>query len=158
MDSPMTVLWIRRAGVMGADDSTTCAIPASMDRRVDRPTTRIVGPIAPRDQREEHHTKAAMGGLGPIVQKRWTSESVDPLRRIFFPESRPQNVPHRSWRNVADGPVNPERVEVKNPARMTEIVKGVATWLGADLVGVSALDPAFVFTHHGLRIDFHKSP
>jgi reductive dehalogenase len=127
-----------------------------MDRRVDQPTTRIVGPIRRRDQREEHHTKAAIGGLGPTVQKRWTSESVDPLRRIFFPESRPQNVPHRSWRNVADGPVNPERVEVRNPARMTEIVKGVARWLGADLVGVAPLDPAFVFTHHGLRIDFHK--
>ena len=35
-----------------------------------------------------------MGGLGPIVQKRWTSESVDPLRRIFFPESRP----HGLWK------------------------------------------------------------
>lgn len=126
------------------------------DRRVDAPTTRVVGPIRRRDQREEHHTKAATGGLGPVVQERWTSESVDPLRRIFFPETRPQNVPHRSWRNVADGPVNPERVEVRNAARMTEIVKGVATWLGANLVGVCALDQAFVFTHHGLRIDFHK--
>jgi ferredoxin len=90
------------------------------------------------------------------VQQRWTSESVDPLRRIFFPESRARNVPHRSWRDVADGPVNPERVEVRNAARMTEIVKGVATWLGASLVGVAELDQAFVFTHHGLRIDFHK--
>ncbi|MBI1735874.1 MAG: 4Fe-4S dicluster domain-containing protein [Candidatus Rokubacteria bacterium] len=127
-----------------------------MDRRVDRPTTRVVGPIKRRDQREEHHTKAATGELGPVVQKRWTSDSVDPLRRIFFPESRARNVPHRSWRDVADGPLNPERVEVENPARMTEIVKGVATWLGAALVGVAELDQAFVFTHHGLRIDFHK--
>jgi ferredoxin len=127
-----------------------------MDRRVDVPTTRIVGPIRRRDQREEHHTKAAMGGLGPRVQARWTSESVDPLRRIFFPESRARNVPHRSWRDVTDGPVNPERVEVKNPVRMTTIVKDVATWLGADLVGVAELDQAFVFTHHGLRIDHHK--
>jgi hypothetical protein len=39
---------------------------------------------------------------------------------------------------------------------MTSIVKDVATWLGADLVGVAELDPAFVFTHHGLRIDHHK--
>ena len=127
-----------------------------MDRRVDAPTTRVVGPIRRRDQREEHHTKAAIGGLGPVVQQRWTSESIDPLRRIFFPESRARNVPHRSWRDVADGPVNPERVEVRNAARMTEIVKGVATWLGAALVGVAHLDQAFVFTHHGLRIDFHK--
>jgi hypothetical protein len=128
----------------------------TMDRRVDAPTTRIVGSIGRRDQREEQHTKAAIGGLGPRVQQRWTSESVDPLRRISFPESRARNVPHRSWRDVADGPLAPARVEVKNPERMTEIVKGVATWLGADLVGVCELDPAFVFTHHGLRIDHAK--
>jgi hypothetical protein len=127
-----------------------------MDRRVDAPTTRIVGRIQGRDQREEHDTKAAMGGLGPKVQERWTSESVDPPRRISFPESRTRNVPHRSWRDVADGPLSPERVEVKNAERMTAIVKDVATWLGADLVGVADLDPAFVFTHHGLRIDDHE--
>ncbi len=62
----------------------------------------------------------------------------------------------RSWRSVADGPVNPKRVEVKNPERMAGIIKGVAKFLGADLVGICRLNPAWVFTHHGLRIDFHK--
>jgi cyclohexanecarboxylate-CoA ligase len=36
-----------------------------MDRRVNAPTSRIVGPLPRRDQREEQHTKAAMGGLDP---------------------------------------------------------------------------------------------
>ena len=127
-----------------------------MTRKVPEPTTRIVGPLKRFDQREELHTQAAIGGLGPRVQARWTSESVDPFRRIFYPETRPQNVPMRSWRNVADGPLNPRRVEVKNPERMAEIIKEVAGFLGADLVGICRLNPAWVFTHHGLRIDFHK--
>ena len=127
-----------------------------MDRRVSAPTTRVIGPLRRIDQREELHTQAALGGLGPRVRERWTSESVDPFRRIFYPETRPQNVAMRSWRNMADGPVNPKRVEVKNPERMAGIIKGVATFLGAHLVGVCKLNPAFVFTHHGLRIDHHK--
>jgi len=127
-----------------------------MEKKVTEPTTRVLGPLRRIDQRNELHTQAAIGGLGPRVQERWTAESVDPFRRIFYPETRPQNVPMRSWRSVADGPVNPRRVEVKNPERMAEIIKGVAKFLGADLVGICRLNPAWVFTHHGLRIDFHK--
>ncbi|MCH7802874.1 MAG: hypothetical protein IH937_02235 [Acidobacteria bacterium] len=127
-----------------------------MTRTVSKPTTKVVGPLRRVDQREELHTQAAMGGLGERVQERWTSESVDPFRRIFFPETRPQNSPIRSWRAVSDGPLNPQRTEVKNPARMSEIIKGVAEFLGADLVGVCKLNQAWVFTHRGLRIDHHK--
>jgi len=127
-----------------------------MERRVSEPTTRVLGPLKRFDQRQELHTQASIGGLGPRVQERWTSESVDPFRRIFYPETRPQNVPMRSWRDIADGPVNPKRVEVRNPARMASIIKDVATFLGAHLVGICRLDPAWVFTHHGLRIDFRK--
>ncbi len=111
-------------------------------------TTRVVGPLTRIDQRHELHTRAAIGDLGPKVQERWNSESKDPFRRIFYPDKRPQNTPMRSWRNVADGPVNPKR--------MAEIIKGVAKFLDADLVGICKLNQDFVFTHRGLRIDFHK--
>ncbi len=113
-----------------------------MGRKVTAPTTRVLGPLKRFDQRNELHTQASICGLGPRVQERWTSESVDPFRRIFYPETRPQNVPMRSWRNVADGPLNPRRVEVRNTARMSEIIKGVAKFLGADLVGICTLNPA----------------
>lgn len=43
---------------------------------------------------------------------------------------------------MSDGPLNPQRTEVKNPARMSEIIKGVAEFLGADLVGVCKLNQA----------------
>ena len=127
-----------------------------MTRTVSEPTTRVVGPLKRIDQRDELHTQAAMGNLGKRIQERWTSESVDPFRRIFYPDRRPQNAPMRSWRSVADGPLNPKRTEVKNPRRMSEIIKGVAKFLDADLVGICKLNQAWVFTHRGLRIDHHK--
>ncbi len=119
-------------------------------------TTRLVGPIERIDQRKELHTAAAMGDLGEKVQSRWNEESVDPFRRIFYPDRRPQNTPMRSWKNVADGPLNPKRVDVKNPQRMSAIIKEVARFLDADLVGICRLHQDWVFTHRGLRIDFHK--
>jgi reductive dehalogenase len=102
------------------------------------------------------HSQAAIGGLGEKVQKRWTTESIDPFRRIFYPETRPQNVPMRSWRKVADGPLNPNRIEVNDTKRMASNIKEVALFLGADLVGICALNQAYVYSHTGLRIDFAK--
>jgi reductive dehalogenase len=119
-------------------------------------TTRIVGAQERFDQRNQMHTRAAMGGLGEKVKERWTKESIDPFRRIFYPEKRAMNVPLRSWRNVADGPTNPDKVPVDDPAGMAARIKEVGRFLGADLVGVCELNPAYVYSHTGLRIDFGK--
>jgi reductive dehalogenase len=119
-------------------------------------TTRIVARQEKFDQRNQMHTQAAIGGLGEKVQKRWTTESIDPFRRIFYPEIRPQNVPMRSWRNVADGPLNPHRVDVDDPKKMASNIKEVTRFLGADLVGICELNQAYVYSHTGLRIDFAK--
>lgn len=130
--------------------------PSLPGARLPSPTTRIVGPLPRIDQRDEHHTKAARGDLGPVVQQRWTAESVDPFRRIYFPENRPQNAPMRSWRGFADGPVNPEPQPLSDPAAMAAHIKAAARFFGADVVGICHLDQAFVFTHRGLRIDYAK--
>ncbi len=119
-------------------------------------TTRIVGPEEKFDQRKQMHTQAAIGGLGEKVQERWTTESRDPFRRIFYPENRPMNVPIRSWRDVADGPLNPNKSDVTDPSKMAPHIKEVARFLGADLVGVCELNQAHVYSHKGLRIDFAK--
>ena len=108
------------------------------------------------DQREQQHTKAAVGALGEKIQKRWTSESVDPFRRVFYPENRPFNSPLRSLLAVADGPLNPKKVPVKDPAKMAAHIKEVAKFFGAHLVGVCALEPHHVYSHRGLRIDARK--
>jgi reductive dehalogenase len=125
-------------------------------RKREKSTTKIVAPQEKFDQRNQMHTQAAIGGLGEKVQKNWTTESIDPFRRIFYPEVRPQNVPMRSWRSVADGPLNPNRVEVDDPKKMARHIKEIALFLGADLAGVCELNQAYVYSHTGLRIDFAK--
>ncbi len=51
-----------------------------------------------------------------------------------------------SHRVLRDGPVSPERIEVTNRALLTEKIKADARELGADVVGITELDPRFVFT------------
>jgi hypothetical protein len=43
-----------------------------------------------------------------------------------------------------DGPVNPQRFEVNDPAEMTKQIKFKATDLGADMVGVCRLQPHMI--------------
>ncbi len=43
-----------------------------------------------------------------------------------------------------DGPVNPQRFEVNDPAEMTKQIKVKATDLGADMVGVCRLQPHMI--------------
>ena len=127
-----------------------------MAKWIPLPTTHVTGPVARFDQRDQQHSRAAVGALGETVQKRWTSESVDPFRRVFFPETRPRNSPLRSWLAIADGPVNPKATPVEDPAQMAAHIKDAAKFFGAHLVGVCDLKPEFVYSHRGLRIDHHK--
>jgi len=41
------------------------------------------------------------------------------------------------------------RLENPNPTAMTKIIKEIALWLGADGVGVTKLDPLWIYTHWG---------
>lgn len=41
------------------------------------------------------------------------------------------------------------RVEITDPYRITKIVKNAARWFGADLVGITALDRSWVYSHRG---------
>jgi len=47
-----------------------------------------------------------------------------------------------------DDPVNPRRVAVDDPAAMTAEVKGLARVFGADLVGVTELNPLWVYSNY----------
>ena len=49
---------------------------------------------------------------------------------------------------VVDGPVSPHRQEL-SPERAAEKVKGFANHMGADLVRIGPLNPAYVYTHIG---------
>lgn len=54
----------------------------------------------------------------------------------------------RGAEDLVDGPVSPEP-QALTPARATEKIKGFAHFLGADLVRVGPLNPAFVYTNIG---------
>lgn len=127
-----------------------------MAKSVDKITTRIVGKQDRFDQRKQNHTRIAMGELGAEAQRRWNLDSIDPLRRIFFPASRPMNVPMRSWEKVADGPLSPDKKEVKDLDKISCQIKEVAKFLGAKLVGVCELNPAYVYSHKGMKINYAK--
>ncbi|HPV98432.1 MAG TPA: 4Fe-4S dicluster domain-containing protein [Spirochaetota bacterium] len=53
-------------------------------------------------------------------------------------------ISHRIHR---DGPVNPKRVEVIDPAVLTQQIKDDARSLGAHVVGIAKLNPDYVFSH-----------
>lgn len=50
-------------------------------------------------------------------------------------------------------PIYNTKYKLKNtdPDQLTQTIKKVALWLGADLVGVAKLNPAWVYTHWGLH-------
>jgi reductive dehalogenase len=113
-------------------------------------TTRVLGEQERFDQRQVVFARAAMGQLGPVVQERRRAPCYDPLLRVFF------NSANAAWKplvRAVDGPVNPERVEVPDPAHMSKHIKAVARFLGADLVGVTELNQAYVYSHCGVRHD-----
>ena len=49
-------------------------------------------------------------------------------------------------RNAVDGPVNKDRLDV-TPHEITQKIKGLSKYLGAGIVGVGKLNPAWVYSH-----------
>jgi epoxyqueuosine reductase len=53
----------------------------------------------------------------------------------------------KAWNDITplrDGPVNPERVEVDDPAAMAQRIKEFALGLGGDRIGMTALKPEYI--------------
>ena len=65
-------------------------------------------------------------------------------------------IQNKAWR---DGEVNPEKMEIKDQAILTEYIKDQARSLGAELVGVTSLDQAHVFSadHNGRPVTLDHS-
>lgn len=66
---------------------------------------------------------------------------ITPLSNISFELN--QEIGH-----LVDGEVSPKRVKV-TPAEMAGRIKGLARYLGAELVGITELDQAYVYSHVG---------
>ncbi|MFC1817438.1 hypothetical protein ACFL0M_16245 [Thermodesulfobacteriota bacterium] len=115
-------------------------------------TYRIVGPQRKIDERETPHPRADRGELGERLRLwRKTRMAGDALSRIFGDGKDMKGDWNNSYRYVMrqapEGAVNPDPIPVSDPAAMARKIKEVARFLGADAVGVTHLDQAYVYSH-----------
>jgi ferredoxin len=113
---------------------------------------RIVGPQRKIDERETPHPRVERGELGARLQNwRKTRAGEDPFRRIFGAggggDGDPNNCLQAIMRQVPEGAVNPNKTPVSDPAEMARNIKEVARFFGADVVGITHLDQAYVYSH-----------
>lgn len=111
---------------------------------------RIIGPQRQIDERETPHPKVERGEFGTRLRD-WRKNRVggDPFRRLFGGggEGDPNNTLNKIMRDAPEGKVNPNQIPVDDPAEMAEQIKGVAKYLGADVVGICHLDQLYVYSH-----------
>ena len=87
----------------------------------------------------------------PVVLEMAGERGMDEVP--LFADGR-RNMPAQAWRTAfdrwaelapeRDGPVNPERTAVADPAEMTRLIKDKARELGADDVGICELTPVMI--------------
>jgi reductive dehalogenase len=116
----------------------------------------IVGPVERLDERDVVFSRAIKGRLGPVMKKRMRDPIPDALWRIVYPRQRRENSVLWHLCDAVDGPVNPVTTEAPDPEANARLIKEVARFLGADLVGVSEMRPEFVYTHYGNMFDSAK--
>lgn len=108
------------------------------------PTTRILGEIERPDERRHGFARAFAGEFGPEIQQ---------LRTTFIAKYPNGAALNWSVNNVLagkeDGPVSPNRVEIKDVARATQHIKDLARFYRSDAVGVCELPPFAVYSHRG---------
>lgn len=144
-----------------------------MAHEVDRPTYEIVGPLERFDERDTMFARDALvpgspeerqyhlihpelveidRRLGRFIQDKIDNppeDPKDPLNEAFYDATFGSVAPLAQPDSV-DGPVDSYQVKV-DPELMARRVKTVATKLGAPLVRIARLNPAWVYTHRGAR-------
>jgi ferredoxin len=132
---------------------------------MDTPRYRLVGPLTPFDERD--NVQARYGLVPDSDQYRDYYEAhpehekddeeiraLPGVGRVGQPLDLPllmrqiESIARNSTNGVADGPVAAERQEL-SPGRAAQKVKGFARHLGADLVRIGPLNPAWVYTNVG---------
>jgi reductive dehalogenase len=144
-----------------------------MAHEVDRPTYEVVGPLERFDERDTMFARDALAPGSPeeleyhrlhpeLVEidrrlSRFIQEKIDnppedpddPLNEAFY-EATFGSVAALGQPDSVDGPVNSYRVSIESKL-MARRIKAVATKLGAPLVRIAPLNPAWVYTHRGAR-------
>jgi len=111
-------------------------------------TTRIGGEQKQFDQRDSIFPRAAAGLEKDRRVRRWYDvPTPDPIYGALMGIPRSENCVTFHLRTAVDGPLNPRRVQVANPAAMASKIKGIARFFGTDAVGVAPLKQAYVASH-----------
>jgi reductive dehalogenase len=125
-----------------APDGTLRMVP-NLGRSV-----RVVGTVVNVDVNDGPHPKNIRGELGKAMNH-WYTKTVakDPLMRAT---DNSHSADKRNFLSTytnasSKGAINERRTEVKDPKAMARHIKRVAKHLGADLVGVAASNPAFMY-------------
>ena len=122
------------------------------DRRSNPRTYRIIGPQQQIDEQKTPHPMVARGELGDRLRLwRKTRAEVDVLRRVFGGGNEMKGNAHNSLQHMLGhipvGAVSPERIPISDPAAMASKIKEIARFFGADVVGITHLDQAYVYSH-----------
>jgi reductive dehalogenase len=145
-----------------------------MAHEVERPTYEVVGTLERFDERDTVFAREALQPsskeemayheLHPELVEidrrlaRFIQEKIDnppevpedPLNEAFY-DTTFGAVAALAQPDSVDGPVNSHQVKVEDPEWMSRRIKAVARILGADLVRVARLNPAWVYSHRGAR-------
>jgi reductive dehalogenase len=141
-----------------------------MSHEVEEPTYEVVGPLERFDERDNLFARER---LTPGSPEERAYHALHPglmevdRRLTAFIEGKADVQPQdEDWMGAAfysatfgpvaalaqpdmvDGPVSPQKVEGE-PAEMAQRVKRLARYLGADLVRIGPLNPAWVYSHRG---------
>jgi reductive dehalogenase len=111
-------------------------------------TVRIVGPVANVDMNQSPHPKNRRGELGKALFN-WYRNTIskDPLTRVSAPNhfADRRNFLASVVNQTSKGKINPKRVPVTDPEKMTRHIKAVARYMGADVVAVARAHPSFMY-------------
>src|SRR5438132_5139412 len=111
-------------------------------------SVQIVGPVEPVDPNLGPHPKNSRGELGKALFNYYrNSISKDPLSRVSANthSADRRNVLSENLNKAPKGDVNPDRVEVTDPEVMSEHIKRVARYLGADVIGIAQAHPTMMY-------------
>src|SRR2546430_1933210 len=111
-------------------------------------SVRIVGKVVNVDMNQSPNPKNSRGELGkPLFNWYNNTVSKDPLTRVTAPNhfADRRHFLSNVINQAAKGKINPQQVEVSDPAAMTRHIKAVAHYMGADVVAVAKAHPSFLY-------------
>ena len=111
-------------------------------------TVTVVGMVTNVDVNDGPHPKNVRGELGKAMNH-WYTKTVakDPLMRATDSShaADKRNFLTTHTNATSKGVINPKKPDVIDPKALSKHIKKVAKHLGADLVGIAAANPAFMY-------------